>query len=164
MFRNVLVGLSISPSWRHVLGEAIELAERHHGRLTILTAVPEPRAFAIGAIETHTAARDAADDLWTAGEALQRAALEQVPQCLPVATVLRRGAVWTTLDTELASGRHDSVVIGVSAQQRDMPLRRPPLSTKVSTRSPVPVIVVPLDRPMPRFRLTDLVAPQLRAA
>ena len=36
MFRNVLLGLDFTPASQRALDEAIELCERHGGRLTIL--------------------------------------------------------------------------------------------------------------------------------
>jgi nucleotide-binding universal stress UspA family protein len=143
MFRNVLVGLSLAPTAQRVLDEAVAVADRHHGRLTILTILPECRACAYGPIETCTAAREASADLWRLGQAAQRAALEDVPSCLPVSTVLRQGPAWRRLMDELRSGRHDSVVVGASGPSRLPRLLRRPLDDRLARWSPVPVLVVP---------------------
>ncbi len=149
MFRNVLVGLSLAPtsSPERVLREAIEVADRHHGRLTILTVLPECHPCAFGPIETYTAARDTSADLWREGQALQRAALEQVPACLPVSTLLQQGPAWSHLMRELRSGRHDSVVVGASGRSRVARLLRRPMDDRLIRCSPVPVLVVPAEGP-----------------
>lgn len=150
MFRNVLVGLSLAPASSlpaRVLREAIEVADQHHGRLTIFTILPECRACACGPIETYTAARDTSADLWREGQALQRAALEEVPACLPVSTILRQGPTWPNLMRELRSGHHDSVVVGASARSGVARLLRRPVDARLARCSPVPVLVVSPDGP-----------------
>src|SRR3954451_14252896 len=104
MFRNVLLGLDFSASADRALTEAIELAERHGGRLTILTAIPQVRGWGAGPVEWVDAAGEArggggAAVGWVpaAGEhnaqlereavALQHRAVDRVPGCLPVSTI-----------------------------------------------------------------------------
>jgi nucleotide-binding universal stress UspA family protein len=147
MFHNVLVGLSLASASEHVLDEAVAIADQHHGRLTILTVVPDCRAAAFGPIETYTAARDAAADLLRDGQAAQRAALLQVPACLPVATLLCQGPAWPALMRELRTGRHDSIVVGASAASPLARLLRRATGERLVRRSPVPVLVVPPDGP-----------------
>src|SRR3954465_12266423 len=97
MFRNVLLGLDFSASADRALTEAIELAERHGGRLTILTAVPEARGWGGGPGEAITAAKDPNPQPGREGGAPQPRALERVPACLPVATIIRRVPARTAL-------------------------------------------------------------------
>jgi nucleotide-binding universal stress UspA family protein len=147
MFHNVLVGLSLASASEHVLDEAVAIADQHHGRLTILTIVPECRAVAYGPIETCTAARDASADLLRDGEAAQRAALLRVPACLPVCTLLWQGPAWPALMRELRTGRHDSIVVGATGRSRLARLLRRATADRLVRRSPVPVLVVPPDGP-----------------
>ncbi|HET6508042.1 MAG TPA: universal stress protein [Baekduia sp.] len=147
MFRNVLVGLSLTPRSERPLREAIELADQHHGRLTILTVLPECRSCAFGPIETCTAARDVSDDLWRTGQAAQRAALEQVPACLPVSTLLLQGSAWSCLMRELRGERHDSLVVGASGRSRLSRLLHRSFDDRLTRWSPVPVLVVPPEGP-----------------
>jgi nucleotide-binding universal stress UspA family protein len=114
VFRNVLLGLDFSPAADHALTEAVALAERHGGRLTILTAIPEVRGWAGGPCETLTAARELNAQLERDAVALQHRALERVPACLPVSTIIRRAPARTALLEALRDGRHDGLVLGAS--------------------------------------------------
>jgi nucleotide-binding universal stress UspA family protein len=118
MFRNVLLGLDFSPAAQRALDEAIELCERHGGRLTILTAIPEVRGWAAGPCESVTAANQLNEQLEREACQLQHDALERVPADLPVATLIRREHGCSALRAELATGRHDALVIGASTTGR----------------------------------------------
>jgi nucleotide-binding universal stress UspA family protein len=118
MFRNVLVGLDFTPASQRALDEAIVLCERHGGRLTILTAIPEARGWAAGPCESVTAANQLNEQLEREACRLQHDALERVPADLPVATILRRESACRALLDALAGGRHDALVIGASTAGR----------------------------------------------
>jgi nucleotide-binding universal stress UspA family protein len=124
MFRNVLLGLDFSPEADHALDEAIALAERHGGRLTILTAIPEVRGWAGGPCETVTAARDLNLQLEADAVALQHRALERVPACLPVRTIIRRAPARAALLEALDDGCYDGLVLGASKHQHKLRLSR----------------------------------------
>jgi nucleotide-binding universal stress UspA family protein len=118
VFRNVLLGLDFTPAAQRALDEAIELCERHGGRLTILTAVPEVHGWAAGPCESITAANQLNEQLVREACQLQHDALERVPADLPVETLIRREHACAALTTELATGRHDALVIGASTTGR----------------------------------------------
>jgi nucleotide-binding universal stress UspA family protein len=151
MFRNVLLGLDFSPSADHALTEAVELAERHGGRLTILTAIPEVRGWGGGPVETVTAAQDLNAQLEREAFALQQRALERVPDCLPVSTVIRRASPRTALLDALRGGCFDTVVIGASTCRRRLRLTRS-LTRHLIAHAGVPVLVAEAGAP-PRLHL-----------
>src|SRR4051794_21527500 len=104
MFRNVLLGLDFSASADRALTEAIELAERHGGRLTILTAIPEVRGWGAGPVESVTAAGELNAQLEREAVALQHRAVDRVPGCLPVSTIIRRAPARRALGEALRDG------------------------------------------------------------
>lgn len=118
MFRNVLLGLDFTPASQRALDEAIELCERHGGRLTILTAIPEVRGWAAGPCESVTAANELNEQLERDACELQHDALDRVPDDLPVRTLIRREHACAALVAELETGRHDALVIGASTTGR----------------------------------------------
>jgi nucleotide-binding universal stress UspA family protein len=140
MFRNVLLGLDFSPAADHALDEAIALAQGHGGRLTILTAIPEVRGWAGGPCETVTAARELNEQLEREAVALQHRAVERVPDCLPVATIIRRAPARTALLEALRDGCHDSLVLGASAHRGRLRFSRS-LTRCLIAHGGVPVLV-----------------------
>jgi nucleotide-binding universal stress UspA family protein len=140
MYRHVLIGLDHSPAAARALAEAVALADREGGRLTILTAVPPVQGWPAGPVETLTAARQLEADLEHEAVALQQRALDLVPRCLPVTTVLRHGTPCAALLARIEEGCHDVLVVGDDGGRR-LRLRRS-LVRRLERRSPVPVIVV----------------------
>ncbi|WCB96472.1 hypothetical protein DSM104299_05231 [Baekduia alba] len=118
MFRNLLLGLDFSAAADRALTEAIELAERHGGRLTILTAIPEVRGWAAGPVESVTAANELNAQLEREAVALQHRAVDRVPDCLPVSTIIRRDAARRALMDQLKCGCYDGLVLGSSTTGR----------------------------------------------
>jgi nucleotide-binding universal stress UspA family protein len=140
MFRNVLLGLDFSPAADRALTEAIAQAERHGGRLTILTALPEVRGWAGGPCETMTAARELNEQLERDAVALQHRALERVPDCLPVSTIIRRAPARSALLEALRDGCYDGLVLGASDHGRVRLSRS--LTRCLIARGGVPVLLV----------------------
>jgi len=162
MFRNVLLGLDFSPSADDALTAAIELAERHGGRLTIVTAIPEVHGWATGPVETMTAASQLNAQLEREAIALQHRALERVPACLPVSTIIRRAPARKALLEALRDGRHDTLVIGASSCHTRFRVTRS-LTRCLVRHAGVPVLVAERDGP-PRLIMppaVDEAAPEV---
>jgi nucleotide-binding universal stress UspA family protein len=143
VFRNVLLALDFSAAADRALTEAIAVAERHCGRLTILTAIPEVRGWGGGPVETVTAANELNQQLERDAFALQQKALERVPQCMPVKTIIRRAPVRRALLEALAEGCYDGLVLGASGAGRVRVSRS--LTRCMIRRSGIAVLVADAD-------------------
>ena len=150
MYRDVLIGLDGSPAAARALAAAIALADREGGRLTIITAVPPVAGWPAGPAESLTAAREVTAQLERQACALQRRALETVPRCLPVTTIVAHGRPCAVLLARIAVGRHDVVVVGSDGARRRLRWRSS-LAARLRRRAPVPVLVD--GAPAPRRRL-----------
>ena len=111
MFHNLLVCIDGSPHADRALSEAIDIATSGRGRLTLLTAIPRPPYWATSpataaAVEPLTAdlAREARTNL--------KAAVDRVPQEIPVTTVLSEKPIREAIMDRLAKGSHDLLVMG----------------------------------------------------
>ena len=87
MFRNILVSVDGSPHSHRALDEAIDIARAGRGRLTILTAVNHPPAWAASSIATGAAALSALDLEREAINVMSRA-VALVPDDVPVTTLI----------------------------------------------------------------------------
>jgi nucleotide-binding universal stress UspA family protein len=163
VFRNILLGLDFSPAADRALDEAIELAERHGGRLTILTAIPEVRGWAAGPCESVTAANELNAQLEREACVLQHDAVARVPDDLPVSTVIRREGARRALMDQLKCGRYDGVVIGASEAGKLRCTRS--LTRFLIRHAGVPVLVAGADGGAPTLHLPkDEPAPPAAAA
>jgi nucleotide-binding universal stress UspA family protein len=142
VFRNLLVGLDRSSCADYALTRAIDLAERHHGRLTVLTVVPEVHAWAIAPVETVSASRQLVAELELEATAIQRRALDRVPQCLPTVTIVRRGAPRAVFLKELCCGEYDVLVIGADPTRRLGVRLTRSFTRYLVARSPVAVLAI----------------------
>jgi nucleotide-binding universal stress UspA family protein len=109
-FRSVLVAVDGSRHSDAALARAIELAHDGNARLTILTASASAPVLALtapgGAAVASAAAMEQAFD-----EVL-REAVRQVPDDLPVTTVLAHGPPAQAILREADRGGHDLIVMG----------------------------------------------------
>ncbi len=78
MFRNILVGVDGSPASDRALQRAVELARDGNARLTLLTAISRPPAFAAG-LGDAAAVAALTQGLCDDALARLRAAVEAVP-------------------------------------------------------------------------------------
>lgn len=140
MFCRVLIGLDESlASWR-ALQAAIALAQRDCSRLTILTAVPPVHGWPAGPVETMSAAREIDAELQERAIALQARALELVPQCLPVTTVIRREPPLRALLDRIEDASHDALVLGDDGSRPLLAWRS--LTRRLERRAGIPVLVL----------------------
>jgi universal stress protein E len=105
--RNALVAIDGSEGARCALAHAIELARAGRGRLTLLTVVPpvpwaQPGVMA--AYDPRTIEEAVADQL--------RAAAAEVPDDVPVTTMLVRGHTVAEIVRCATKGNHDVLVLG----------------------------------------------------
>ena len=111
MFRNILVCVDGSPHSDRALSEAIDLAECQNSRLTILTAVPRPPCWANTPL-TAAGVEPIAVGLEREAKEALCAAVDRVPQSIPVTKILTEDPIRDALARQIKSGRYDLVVLG----------------------------------------------------
>ena len=108
-FRSVLVAVDGSRHSDAALARAIEIARESNARLTILTATPSPP----GVTGPGAAAVAAAGpELEHEFGGILRAAVDHVPDDLPVTTVHASGPPAQAILREAKRGGHDLIVMG----------------------------------------------------
>jgi nucleotide-binding universal stress UspA family protein len=140
MFRNILVAVDGSPDAAEALRDAIDLAESEHTRLTLVTAMPQIPA--TGLMVPGAVTDDAIADTRAWAEAILRRALDQVPDDLPVSTVLTDQPIRPALIRQIKDGHHDLVVMGSRGRGAVRSALLGSVSHYVLHHSPVPVLVV----------------------
>jgi nucleotide-binding universal stress UspA family protein len=140
MFRNILVAVDGSPDAAEALRDAIDLAESEHTRLTLVTAVPQIPA--TGLLVPGAVTDDAIADTRARAEAILRRALDQVPDDLPVSTVLTDQPIRPALIRQIKDGHHDLVVMGSRGRGAARAALLGSVSHYVLHHSPVPVLIV----------------------
>jgi nucleotide-binding universal stress UspA family protein len=139
MFRDVLVVVDVTSDAREALSQAIDLAQREHSRLTLITVERRlPACAYLGVAAALPLVIPAAE---AEARKVMCEALSSVPADIPVTTVLAAPPLRAALMGQIKRGGHDLVVIGAPARAG----RRPAfgsLSHYLVRRSPVPVLVV----------------------
>jgi nucleotide-binding universal stress UspA family protein len=138
MFLNILVLVDGSPDAQEALSHAIDLAGSERSRLTVLTAVaPPPPMAALGGVDA-LAIRGAETE---ANQILGRAR-NQVPDDLPVTTLLADRPIREAVIRQVAEGHHDLVVMGSRGRGAVRSALLGSVSHFVLDHSPVPVLIV----------------------
>jgi len=141
MFQSILIAVDGSPDAHAALAQAIDLAEAEHARLTLFSAVAKPPVEAYwggdGAVAAEIATRAEAD-----ADAILRAAVERVPDRLPVTSVLSTEPVRPALIHQIRVGRYDLVVMGSRGRGALRSALLGSASHYVLNHSPVPVLIV----------------------
>jgi nucleotide-binding universal stress UspA family protein len=142
VFRNILVCIDGSAHAEAALAEAIDIAGPSGARLTLLTCVLRPPAWAAG-----TSAAAAATAGLSAGferEAHQAMcnAVDRVPTSIPVTKLLKHEPIRRALEHEIASGRHDLVVMGSRGRGALAASLLGSVSHYALNHSPVAVLIV----------------------
>jgi nucleotide-binding universal stress UspA family protein len=146
MFHNILVAVDGSTHADRALSEAIDLARAANARLTIITAVGEPRTSTMSAFASAAAAAMAPAMLDEADKIL-RAAADRVPEDISVTTILTEEPIRSAILKRIADGHHDLVVMGSRGRGTVRSAVLGSVSHHVLHHSPVPVLVVHADAP-----------------
>jgi nucleotide-binding universal stress UspA family protein len=111
MFHNILVCVDGSAHSDRALSEAIDLATAENARLTVLTAIARPPFWACtpetaGGIESLT------KDLEAEAKAALSAAVDRIPDSVPVTKILSARPIRDVLMEQIRSDKYDLVVMG----------------------------------------------------
>jgi nucleotide-binding universal stress UspA family protein len=144
MFRNILVAVDGSGHADRALSEAIDLANANDGRLGILTAIPRPLSWSTTPMAVAAVESLGADLERESGEILA-AAVDKVPESIPLTKVLSHDPVRQALMTQLESGRYDLLVLGSRGRGAVSASLLGSVSHYALNHSPIPVLVVHAD-------------------
>jgi nucleotide-binding universal stress UspA family protein len=146
MFHNILFAVDGSEHADRALTEAIDLAHASNARLTIITAVPEPRTGAMMALASGAAAA-LGPALMEESNRILRAAADRVPEDISVTTILTEHPIRQAILTRIEDGRHDVVVMGSRGRGTVRSAVLGSVSHHILHHSPVPVLIVHADAP-----------------
>ena len=144
MFHNILVAVDGSAHADRALSEAIDMARASRARLTVMTAVPEPRTAALSGLASAAAAA-LAPALLVEAQRLVRAAAERVPDDVSVTTIVTEEPIRAALLKRIREGNHDLVVMGSRGRGTVRSAVLGSVSHHILHHSPVPVLIVHAD-------------------
>jgi nucleotide-binding universal stress UspA family protein len=145
MFRNILVSVDGSPHSDRALDEAIDIARESRGRLTILTAINQPPAWAASTIAAGAYVQSALELEREAKDVMCRA-VERVPDSVPVTTIISRKPIRTALMKEVSTDDHDLLVMGSRGRGALVASLLGSVSHYALNHCPIPVLIVHADR------------------
>jgi len=144
VFRNILVAVDGSPHADRALSEAIDIARGSRARLTIITAVTEPRTGMTMALAAGAAA-GLGPALLREADRVVRAAADRVPDDISVTTILTEDPIRSAIMARIREGHHDLVVMGSRGRGTVRSAVLGSVSHHVLHHSPVPVLIVHAD-------------------
>jgi nucleotide-binding universal stress UspA family protein len=145
MFRNILVSVDDSAHAQRALDEAIDIARAGNGRITILTAVNQPPAWAASSVAAGAAALTALDLEREAVQTMRRA-VSRVPEDVPVTTLISRRPIRPSLMKAVACGDYDLLVMGSRGRRALTASLLGSVSHYALNHSPIPVLIVHADQ------------------
>jgi len=140
MFRNILISFDGSDHATKALAEAIDIAQSSGARLTIMTAVPQPGNWVGGPLAAVPAYP--VEELEREYAQVLKRAVDQIPASIPVTKMLTHESIRAALSRELATGKHDLLVLGSRGRGAFSASLMGSLSHYALNHSPVPVLVV----------------------
>jgi nucleotide-binding universal stress UspA family protein len=146
VFRNILVAVDGSPHADRALTEAIDIARGSRARLTIITAVAEPRTGMTMALAAGAAA-GLGPALMREADRIVHAAADRVPDDISVTTILTEQPIRSAILERVEAGDHDLVVMGSRGRGTVRSAVLGSVSHHVLHHSPVPVLIVHADPP-----------------
>ena len=141
MFHNILVAVDGSPHADRALSEAIDIARGSRAKLTIITAVGEPRTGVTMALAAGAAA-SLGPALLREAERIVRTAEHRVPDDVSVTTIVTEEPIRAALLKRIREGNHDLVVMGSRGRGAVRSAVLGSVSHHVLHHSPVPVLIV----------------------
>jgi nucleotide-binding universal stress UspA family protein len=144
MFRNILVCVDGSAHAERALSEAIDLATAERSRLTILTSIPRPPYWACNPV-TAAGIEPLANDLASEAKATLTAAVDRVPEDIPVTKILTREPIREALMSRIRSGEHDLVVMGSRGRGALSASLLGSVSHYALNHSQVPVLIIHIE-------------------
>jgi nucleotide-binding universal stress UspA family protein len=145
VFRNILVCVDASPQSERALAQAIDLADCQNSRLTILTAIVKPPAWA-NTPYTAPGIEPMSKELEQEAKQTLCRAVDRVPDCIPVTKILSEDPIRDALLEQTRSGRYDLVVLGTSGRRGVAASLRGSVSHYALHHCQVPVLIVRADQ------------------
>jgi nucleotide-binding universal stress UspA family protein len=140
LFHNILVSIDGSPHSDEALSQAIDIALSDRSRLTLLTAVRHCPPWAYSPM-TAAAAQQLSADFERDAHRVMCAAVERVPQSIPVTKIVTHKPIRGALMRRIKSGHHDLLVMGSRGRGGLKVSLLGSVSHYVLNHSPIPVLI-----------------------
>jgi nucleotide-binding universal stress UspA family protein len=140
MFHRILVACDGSPHAQGALADAIELAQAHRARLTLIAVVPVPALWvgAAGGLPIDLGGAESPEQEY---RSILDRAVAAVPADVPVTTLLKVGPAATAILATAGENQQDLIVMGSRGRGDLRSLLLGSVSHAVLRSSPVPVLV-----------------------